>query len=213
MWVLLDREDVFAGLEVEGKCLDVRLASNCRREKDRGDDIWQLNVRVNSFLRGMKGVYRVYKGRDFDIAGTTYDFCMEIVFLVVWFICYDFEFGEFLGGWIVCTVFGRASVIDDERMGSLGIVHFGMLMRCILEVVTCSIVASETHIDSIWAILKSAAGTRKEHQARENAGELLRPPRRRGRYLVIKALSTFLFVHKLAGTRWDNACDMRTRAR
>jgi hypothetical protein len=167
VWVLLDREDVFAGLQVEGKCLDVRLASNCRREKDRGNDSWQ----------------RIYEGRDLDIAGTTYDFCMEIVFLVVWFICYDFEFGEFLGGWIVCTVFGRASVIDDERMGSLGIVHFGMLMRCILEVVTCSIVASETHIDSIWAIL------------------------------VIKALSTFLFVHKLAGTRWDNACDMRTRAR
>jgi hypothetical protein len=81
---------------------------------------------------------------------------MEIVFLVFWFFGDDFEFCEFLGRLFVGALFGSTPDIHNKRMRSLAIMHRGVLMQRILWIVTRSIEASETHINSIRTILKLA---------------------------------------------------------
>jgi hypothetical protein len=113
----------------------------------------------------MGGRYVSGVGGDVGVADATFDFCVEVVFLVFWFFSYDFEFCEFFGGLVVCALFGRAFDVDDERMHRLDKVHFGVLVQFIVWVVTCSIEASETDIHSMRAILKFS--TRKQEKTKE----------------------------------------------
>lgn len=82
---------------------------------------------------------------------------MEIIFVVFWFIGYDFEFRELFGRWIVWALFRGTFDVHDERMRSLDEMHCGMLMRFIGRVIACSVEATQAHVNPIRTILKSAA--------------------------------------------------------
>jgi hypothetical protein len=95
-------------------------------------------------------------GRDIS-AFVAFDGCDPVVAFRLWLIGDDFEFGQFLGRFVVRTGFGHAFDVDNDGMGCFAVVHGGMIVEVVGGIAAGSIEARKTNINAVWTVLESVS--------------------------------------------------------
>jgi hypothetical protein len=159
---LVEEEDVFAWLEVEGESLDVGLFGHCLRCEEGRDDFGKLPRR--QYTRKIKeggeggrveGIYISVIIGDVGLTILTKDFGMEVKPFTLRLLRHNLQFRQLLGSLLVRLDLGRPPNVTDEGMPGVFVVQCLVIVLGGGGVMAGTVEAGQTDVDAVLQILKS----------------------------------------------------------